>query len=223
MEDITLKMVGVAMNCWASVSRRRRGRNALPTHYLFKIESFSLLSKALIVKFCSDDFEAGGYKWKLWIYPIGDNTITGNDHVSINLELLETSSLPSGWEVNVIAIFFIYNHLHNKYFSNKDGKEMHYHSMNTMSRISKFIDLNTFSNRLNGYLYNDNCVFGVDVFVVKNTFKQGRLSIMQDPATYYHAWKVTKFSSFEKEIYASESFGCYNWNIVLYPNGREEG
>ena len=29
MEDIPLKMVGVAMNCWASVSRRRRGIAAL--------------------------------------------------------------------------------------------------------------------------------------------------------------------------------------------------
>ncbi|KAK4839146.1 hypothetical protein QYF36_019529 [Acer negundo] len=162
------------------------GRNALPIHYLFKIEYFSLLSKSSIVEFCSDVFEAGGYKWKLWIYPTGDNSITGNDHVSVNLELLERSSLPSGWEVDVIANFFMYNHLQNKYFSNQDAKEMHYHSVSTKFGISKFIDLNTFSNRSNGYLFNDNCVFGVEVFVVKNSFKKGCLTMMHDPATYYH-------------------------------------
>ncbi|KAK1577535.1 hypothetical protein Q3G72_022595 [Acer saccharum] len=199
------------------------GRNALPIHYLFKIEYFSLLSKSSIVEFCSDVFEAVGYKWKLWIYPTGDNSITGNDHVSINLELLETSSLPSGWEVNVIANFFIYNHLQNKYFSNQDVKEMHYHSMRTIFGISKFIDLNTFSSRLNGYLFNDNCVFGVEVFVVKNSFKEGRLTMMHDPATYYHTWKVTDFSSLVNERYQSESFGCYKWNIWLYPSSESEG
>ncbi|KAH7565354.1 hypothetical protein JRO89_XS09G0193300 [Xanthoceras sorbifolium] len=172
-----------------------KGRNAPPSHYLFKIESFSSLSKSSIVKFCSDDFEAGGYKWKLWIYPTGDNSIDGKDYLSFYLELVETSSLPTGWEVTVNSNLFIFNRLQNKYFSNKDVCDFNYHSMNTIFRISKFIDLNTFSSPVNGYLFDDTCVFGVEVFVVKNTFKEGRLSMMRDPAT----------------------------NIVLYPNGNAEG
>ncbi|KAK2654566.1 hypothetical protein Ddye_014422 [Dipteronia dyeriana] len=96
-----------------------KGRNSQPSRYSFKIESFSLLSKASLVKFCSDNFEAGGHKWKLWIYPTGDNSITRKDHASIYLELLETSSFPTGWEVDVILNLFIFNHLQNKYFSNK--------------------------------------------------------------------------------------------------------
>ncbi|KAL5755874.1 hypothetical protein ACOSQ2_020620 [Xanthoceras sorbifolium] len=95
--------------------------------------------------------------------------------------------------------------------------------MNTIFRISKFIDLNTFSSPVNGYLFDDTCVFGVEVFVVKNTFKEGRLSMMRDPATYYHTWNINNFSSLVHNKYVSESFGCYKWNIVLYPNGNAEG
>ncbi|KAL5757699.1 hypothetical protein ACOSP7_020310 [Xanthoceras sorbifolium] len=95
--------------------------------------------------------------------------------------------------------------------------------MNTIFSISKFIDLNTFSSPVNGYLFDNTCVFGVEVFVVKNTFKEGRLSMMRDLTTYDHTWTVTKLSSLVNETYVSETFGCYKWNIVLYPNGNEEG
>ncbi|KAK0597061.1 hypothetical protein LWI29_021395 [Acer saccharum] len=160
---------------------------------------------------------------RLWIYPTGNKRRNGKDHISIYLEPAETSSLPAGWEVNVISNFFIFNHLQNKYFSIKDGWETRYHAMNTMSGIAKFIDLKTFSNPENGYLLDDTCVFGVEVFVVKNTFKEGCLSMMHEPATCYHTWKVTNFSTLVNEKYDSESFGCNKWYIILYPNGNSDG
>ncbi|KAK4838396.1 hypothetical protein QYF36_013434 [Acer negundo] len=200
-----------------------RGRNAPPSDYLFKIKSFSLLSNASIERFSSDDLEAGGYNWTLWIYPTGNKSRNGKDHISIYLEPAETSSLPAGWEVNVILNFFIFNHLRNKYFSIKDGWETRYHAMNTMSGIAKFIDLKTFSNPESGYLLDDTCVFGVEVFVVKNTLKEGCLSMMHEPATCYHTWKVTNFSTLANEKYDSESFGCNKWYIILYPNGNSDG
>lgn len=43
-------------------------RDAQPAHYLFKIESFSILSEEKIEKYESDDFEVGGYKWYLLFY-----------------------------------------------------------------------------------------------------------------------------------------------------------
>ncbi|KAH7565356.1 hypothetical protein JRO89_XS09G0194000 [Xanthoceras sorbifolium] len=160
-----------------------KGRNAPPSHYLFKIKSFSQLSKSSVEKVCSDDFEAGGYKWKLRIYPTGDKSRNVKDNISIYLELVDTKSLPAGWEVNVISNFFIFNHQQNKYFSNTDVVQTRYHSMKTRFGIAKYIDLNTFSNLENGYLFDD-------------TFD---------------------------EKYESETFGCYKWNILLYPNGNAEG
>ncbi|KAK0597490.1 hypothetical protein LWI29_025849 [Acer saccharum] len=123
---------------------------------------------------------------KLWIYPTGDKKRNVKDHISFYLELVETTSLPAGWEVNVVSNFFIYNHLQNKYLSNTDVVQTRYHSMNTIFGITKFIDLNTFSDPENGYLIDDTCVFGMEVFVVKNSFKEECLSMMGEPIKYYH-------------------------------------
>ncbi|KAK2654569.1 hypothetical protein Ddye_014425 [Dipteronia dyeriana] len=154
---------------------------------------------------------------------IGKKSKNGKNHISIYLELVQTSSLPAGWEVNVISKKFIFNHSQNKYFSNKDLYENRYHAMNTSCGIAKFMDLNTFSNPVNGYLTDNACVFGVEVFVVGNTLKEEHLSLMIEPATYFHTWKVTNFSTLVEKTYVSESFGCYKWNIMLYPNGTVEG
>ncbi|KAK1575113.1 hypothetical protein Q3G72_002731 [Acer saccharum] len=95
--------------------------------------------------------------------------------------------------------------------------------MNTSFDIAKFIDLETFFDPVKGYLFNDTCVFGVEVFLVKNTPKKQRLSMIHKPVTYFHSWKVTDFSTLRRESYVSDIFGCYRWNIVLYPYGYGEG
>ncbi|KAK3220053.1 hypothetical protein Dsin_014023 [Dipteronia sinensis] len=95
--------------------------------------------------------------------------------------------------------------------------------MNTRFGIAKFINLNTFCNPVNGYVIDDTCIFGVEVFVVKNTLNERCLSMINDPTTYFYSWKVTKFSTLGKERYESDSFGYYNWNIVLYPDGNGGG
>ncbi|KAL5757703.1 hypothetical protein ACOSP7_020314 [Xanthoceras sorbifolium] len=191
-----------------------KGRNARPSNYLFKIESFSLLSKSSVEEFCSDDFEAGDYKWQLHVYPTGDKSRNVKDNISIYLELVDTESLPTGWEVNVISNFFIFNHLQNKYFSNADVVQTRYHSMKTIFGIDNFINLSTFSYHGNGYLFNDTCVFGVEVFFVINTFKEQCLSMMPEPIAYYHTCKVTNFSCIGDGKYVI---------IWLYPKGRVDG
>ncbi|XP_015382885.1 MATH domain and coiled-coil domain-containing protein At1g31390-like [Citrus sinensis] len=118
--------------------------------------------------------------------------------------------------------FFIFNEVQDKYFGLQDVIVKHFHAMKSKYGVAKFIDLKTFSDPLNGYLVNDACVFGAEVFVVKNTFKGECLSMMHDPPTYYHTLKVSNFSSLLDEFYESESFGCYKWKILLYPNGNGE-
>ncbi|KAL5822655.1 hypothetical protein ACOSQ3_020574 [Xanthoceras sorbifolium] len=85
------------------------GRNAPPSHYLIKIESFSIL-KASIKTCISDEFDAGGYKWKFCIYPTGNRSRNGKDHVSIYLELVQTNAFPNGWELlnllNLVTYFY---------------------------------------------------------------------------------------------------------------------
>ncbi|XP_044478671.1 uncharacterized protein LOC123221717 [Mangifera indica] len=199
-----------------------RGRDAPPSHYLLKIKSFSMLSEASILEYTSDKFESGGYQWKLSLYPNGDKFRDGRDHISIYLALAEMNSLHSGWEINVVFNFFILNQLQNKYFIIQEWRERRFHAMKTEWGIAKFIDLETFCNPLNGFLIEDTCVFGAEVFVVKSTFKGECLSMIKQPTTCYYSWKLNNFSFLADQRYNSESFGDYNWNIILYPKGNGE-
>ncbi|KAJ0093596.1 hypothetical protein Patl1_26529 [Pistacia atlantica] len=95
--------------------------------------------------------------------------------------------------------------------------------MKTRWGITKFINLRTFSNPLNGYLVDDTSIFGAEVFVVKNTFPGECLSTMSDPPTYYHTWEIENFSTLQNDRYESETFGCYKWKILFCPKRCKEG
>ncbi|KAL5791777.1 hypothetical protein ACOSP7_000371 [Xanthoceras sorbifolium] len=96
-----------------------------PTHYLFKIESFSKLTKAIVDKYSSDKFDAEGFSWKLSIYPTGDKSKNGEGHISIYMEL--DTSLAVGTDVNVIINVFVFNHLEDRYLSFQDFGDYRYY------------------------------------------------------------------------------------------------
>lgn len=91
------------------------------------------------------------------------------------------------------------------------GVGLRYHLMNNKLGIDKFIDLNTFSNSSNGYLSEDTCVFGVELLVARNKCERGRLSLMKEPLTWSHTWKIKNFSNLVNETYVSKPFGRYQW------------
>ncbi|CAB4262446.1 unnamed protein product [Prunus armeniaca] len=64
-----------------------------PTHYTLKIGSFSLLKKHSADRFESGEFDAGGYKWKLVVYPNGYEKKNVEDHISVYLEMAGAESL----------------------------------------------------------------------------------------------------------------------------------
>ncbi|XP_024027946.1 uncharacterized protein LOC21412198 [Morus notabilis] len=200
-----------------------QGRDAVPSHHLLKFENFSLLSKASIEKY-SSEFEAGGYKWNLCIYPTGDKNKDGEGHISIYLEMVETSSLRAGWEVNAIFNFFVFDQLRDKYVSPQDVTVRRFHCLKTQWGIVKFIDLEAFNDPSNGYLVNDTCSFGVEVFVVKTTTKAESLSMTNNPPTRKIAWTFPNVSKPNCQCYETEPFvaGDYKWRFLLYPNGYQE-
>ncbi|KAJ0092085.1 hypothetical protein Patl1_27034 [Pistacia atlantica] len=85
--------------------------------------------------------------------------------------------------------------------------------MKTRRGITKCIDLKSFHDPMKGYLINDTCVFGAEVFVVKCVSKGECLSMIKEPARCYHLWKIVKFSNLLDETYRSKPFGDYNWYI----------
>ncbi|XAR58459.1 Ubiquitinyl hydrolase 1 [Bertholletia excelsa] len=203
------------------------GRDAPPSHLSVKIQSFSSLQKIGIEKYSSEAFEACGYKWKLLIYPNGRKEREGEGHISIALTLVETSSLPVGWEVNAVYKFFIFNWFRDKYFSFSRSLflQNRFHATKSDWGIGKFIDLETFKNPSNGYLVDDACVFGVEVFVIKQGRKGELLSVLKEAVTGEYSWKIRSFSSLTLERYQSDPFtvGDNKWKIQMYPNGGGEG
>ena len=58
-----------------------------------------------------------------------------------------------------------------------------------------FIHMKTFKNPSNGYLINDSCIFGVEVFVVTPTKREEYLSSIDQPKlTNKYTWKVDELS-----------------------------
>ncbi|CAL5353738.1 unnamed protein product [Camellia sinensis] len=159
------------------------GRDIPPSHYSFKIMSFSWLSKASIEKYNSDKLEAGDYKWKLFIYPNANKDRDGQGHLSISLTLVDTSSLLAGWEVKAIVNFFVFDQVGDKYYTLPAGIVRCFHAMQTELGVPKFIDLEVFSGSSNGYLVNGTCVFGIDISILKQIRKGEYLSMVKEIVT----------------------------------------
>ncbi|XP_012847542.1 PREDICTED: MATH domain and coiled-coil domain-containing protein At1g31390-like [Erythranthe guttata] len=111
---LTLYLFIYLFNFFLIVEKILETRDASPAHFLTKIESFSLFSHYGIDKYETREFEAGDYKWRLIIYPNGDE-YENKEYISVYLAVAESSSLPVDWEINAIFTIFIYNQILNKY------------------------------------------------------------------------------------------------------------
>jgi hypothetical protein len=82
--------------------------------------------------------------------------------------------------------------------------------------FTKFISLGTFKEPSNGYLLNDSCVFGAEIFVIRNTNKGDRLLLVQEPAHRFHTWKIHNFSKLDKKIFSHQfSAGGRKWYVHI--------
>ncbi|KAK6784894.1 hypothetical protein RDI58_018349 [Solanum bulbocastanum] len=195
-------------------------RDASPGHYLLKIESFSLLSESGIDKFESNEFEAAGHKWKMIIYPDGNTHENGSGHISVYLAISGTTSLPSNWEVNAICTFFLFNQLRDNYLSLR-GKMRHFQPIKSIWGLPKFLSHNTFKEASNGYLVDDKCVLGAEIFIVQRQAFGECLSMVKSTDSFKREWKICNFSKLG-ENWLSEEFtvGGYKWKLWLYPKGN---
>lgn len=99
-----------------------------------------------------------------------------------------------------------------------DGKESHFHELNRECGLDYFLPLSTFTSASNGFLMEDECVLGAEIFVTKEIggVKVKSLSMVKDPATVKYVWKFKNFSIFSKVnassvtllSFTSEAFTC---------------
>ncbi|XP_059654604.1 uncharacterized protein LOC132301363 [Cornus florida] len=202
---------------------KRTLRDVHPSHYIFKIQSFSMLLKN-IGNYESGVFEAGGYKWKLSIYPNGNKKRKGKDqYISLYLAVSDdTANLPSDWEIIVNFKLFVFDHIRDKYLTVEDAEPVRrFHGNKTEWGFEKFLSLKKFQNPSNGYLINDTCVFGAEVFVMKYSGKGECLSTTKLLSNKIYTWKVDKFSDSEEYLCSDEfKIGGRNWKLSLYPKGN---
>ncbi|KAL6143239.1 hypothetical protein ACLB2K_053934 [Fragaria x ananassa] len=206
-----------------------------PTHCSLNIESFSLLSEFLDGNssdpedaYESEEFKAGGYKWKLVIYPRGNKKKKVEDHISVYLQIAGANSLEMGWEVYVDFRLFLLDQNKNIYMVFEDAftRRNCIHGAKLDVGFDKLVPLDEFHDASHGYLVDDKCVFGAEVFVCKET-RRGMgecISRVKSPKTYKHIWKLRNFSSLTDPYYTSEPFTIEDqkWIIQLYPKGVDQ-
>ncbi|ESR46025.1 hypothetical protein CICLE_v10001923mg [Citrus x clementina] len=195
-----------------------------PAHYVVKIKSFSLLAeKAVEVKYESAAFEAGGYKWKLVLYPNGNESKNVKDHISLYLAMADTNSLNFGWEVYAVFRLFLLDQNQDNYLVVQDAKERRFNGLKLEWGFDQFISHKAFNEASNGYLVEDTCVFGAEVFVKERNIGKGEcLSMEKFTYSSKYVWKVENFSKLDTRYEESQVFGAGNhkWKIVLYPRGN---
>lgn len=208
----------------ASADITRTFRDAPPAHYTLKIENFSLFSNAKVDNFLSGDFEVHGYKWRLTLYPNGNKKSGGrNEYLALYLTLSASNVLPLDKEVYVNFKLFVYNHIKDKFLIIQDANETvrRFHGMKTEIGFDQLLPLKTFNDASNGYLVDDCCIFGVELFVLKHTGKGECLSMIKQPSTTTFTWTIQDFAALDQESCRSQVFpaGRHNWTLVVFPVG----
>ncbi|WCJ32783.1 TRAF-like family protein [Euphorbia peplus] len=187
------------------------------------MNSFSQFSKILIDtkegKHESNEFEAGDYKWKLVLYPSGNGKRNGEGHISLYLVSTDEKVISCSSHVNMLVSFFVYDHIRDKYLTIQDGKSKRYHVLKTEHGFDQLLPLDEFNDPINGYVFDDCCVLGAEVHIIKNTAKGNELSLIKDPPNGTFTWKISSFSTLEKECYLSDVFsvGGSKWKLGLFP------
>ncbi|XP_074347577.1 uncharacterized protein LOC141686441 [Apium graveolens] len=205
-------------------------RDAPPEHYSVKIESFTKFVSSGVEKYESAKFDASGYTWKLVLYPNGNGRRGGRGHISLYLAIQKTDSLCLCWEAYVTYKMFVFDHNKDKYLTIQDDPVVQqirrFHQAKKESGFDRLIPLETFNAATNGYLVDDSCVFGVEVYKVKCTGNGETVKVLEHPREVTFDWKICEFSKICKEKLNcqginSEEFtdGECKWRLLLYPNG----
>ncbi|XP_055960093.1 uncharacterized protein LOC126661589 [Mercurialis annua] len=223
-------------------------RSVPPAHYIFKIQNFSLLSDAKAECFQSADFEVGGYKcvvclaqgpilewgislnvenrkkWNLSLYPRGNKKKNGDGYISLYLLLSESNRLTFNQEIIVNFKLFVYDYICDNYWTVQDADEKvrRFHGSKKEWGFDKLVSVTDFKDESNGYLVDDCCIFGAEIFVIENANKGECLSMVKKPAANNtYTWTIEKFSQLDSSPKTSQAFtiGGSNWSIVVYPKG----
>ncbi|KAJ4720519.1 Ubiquitin carboxyl-terminal hydrolase 12 [Melia azedarach] len=125
--------------------------------FTWTIENFSRLNTK---KLYSDVFLVGGYKWRILIFPKGNNV----DHLSMYLDVADSTNLPYGWSRYAQFSLAVVNQIHSKYSIRKDTQHQ-FNARESDWGFTSFMPLGELYDPSRGYLVNDTCIVEADVAV----------------------------------------------------------
>ncbi|KAG4215794.1 hypothetical protein ERO13_A01G199000v2 [Gossypium hirsutum] len=127
--------------------------------FTWTIENFSRLNTK---KHYSDIFVVGGYKWRILIFPKGNNV----DHLSMYLDVADSSALPYGWSRYAQFSLAVVNQVHHEYSIRKDTQHQ-FNARESDWGFTPFMPLSDLYDPSKGYIVNDTVVVEAEVVVRK--------------------------------------------------------
>ncbi|XP_028946225.1 ubiquitin C-terminal hydrolase 13-like isoform X5 [Malus domestica] len=128
--------------------------------FTWTIENFTRLNTKK--HYYSDMFVVGGYKWRILIFPKGNNV----DYLSMYLDAADSRTLPYGWSRCAQFGLAVVNQIHPKYSIRKDTQ----HQFNAREGdwgYTSFMLLGDLYDQSRGYLVNDTVVVEAEISVCK--------------------------------------------------------
>ncbi|GKU93699.1 hypothetical protein SLEP1_g7273 [Rubroshorea leprosula] len=127
------------------------------SRFTWRIENFSRLNTK---KHYSEIFIVGGYKWRILIFPKGNNV----DHLSMYLDVADSTSLPYGWSRYAQFSLAVINQVHNKYSVRKDTQHQ-FNARESDWGFTSFMPLGELYDPTRGFLVNDTLLVEAEVIV----------------------------------------------------------
>ncbi|KAI4308350.1 hypothetical protein L6164_031433 [Bauhinia variegata] len=127
------------------------------SRFTWRIDNFSRLNTK---KLYSEIFVVGGYKWRVLIFPKGNNV----DYLSMYLDVADSASLPYGWSRYAQFSLAVINQIHNKYSVRKDTQHQ-FNARESDWGFTSFMPLGELYDPSRGYLVNDTLVIEAEVLV----------------------------------------------------------
>ncbi|KAL8214408.1 hypothetical protein R6Q57_003857 [Mikania cordata] len=129
------------------------------SRFTWAIENFSRQNSK---KLYSDVFVVGGYKWRVLVFPKGNNV----DHLSMYLDVADFATLPYNWSRYAHFNLAVVNQMHSKLTVRKDAQHQ-FHGRESDWGFTSFMPLGELYDPNKGYLVNDTCIIEADVAVRK--------------------------------------------------------
>ncbi|KAK9019655.1 hypothetical protein V6N11_054168 [Hibiscus sabdariffa] len=135
------------------------GPQPLEGRFTWTVENFSRLNTK---KLYSEIFFVGGYKWRILIFPKGNNV----DCLSMYLDVADSETLPYGWSKYARFSLAVCHQIHNKYTIRKDT-EHQFNARESDWGFTSFMPLGELYDPHRGYLVNDTIIVEAEVDVSK--------------------------------------------------------